>query len=269
MDELTLRAFATDHAFMAVGHETFEADGASFVRDPAYPDVYDANHLRAVSTATLVEVERLLAHADRAFAHCPQRLVRVDPDTPPVVEAVLVLRGYQRAATVFLVLEDALVGAAPAHDVRPIADEAGWTAQGRMKERDWSEVVAAKDLRGLAHVGAQMARIDRVKTPPAVWWLAYLSEKPCGYVASFVGPNGIGQVEDLYVEPEMRRRGLATALIHRAVADCRARGAGPVLICADVDDTPKQMYAAMGFRPIAVEQKYLLKIEPVVAAASG
>lgn len=58
----------------------------------------------------------------------------------------------------------------------------------------------------------------------------------------------------------MRPRGVATALIHRAVADCRARGAGPVLIVADVDDTPKRMYAALGFRPLAVEQKYLLRL---------
>ena len=258
MDELTRRVIATDHAFMALGHETFAAEGASFVRNPAYPDVYDANHVRAVRAATFEDMTRLLERADREFAHCPQRLVRLDSDTPPVVEAVLVLRGYQRGATIFLVLEDALVGAAPAHDVRPIVDEAGWTAQARLQQRGWSEVVAAKNLSGLGHVGGQMVRIDRVKSPPAVWWLAYLSEKPCGFVASFVGPDGIGQVEDLYVEPEVRRRGLATALIHRAVADCRARGAGPVLICADVDDTPKQMYAAMGFRPIAVEQKYLL-----------
>ena len=37
MDELTRRVFATDHAFMALGHETFEAEGASFVRDPGVP----------------------------------------------------------------------------------------------------------------------------------------------------------------------------------------------------------------------------------------
>jgi predicted GNAT family acetyltransferase len=81
-------------------------------------------------------------------------------------------------------------------------------------------------------------------------------------MASLVGADGVGQVEDLYVEPEVRHRGLATALIHRAVADCRARGAGPVLIVADASDTPKAMYAAMGFRPLAVERKYLLRLAP-------
>src|SRR5262249_57474549 len=92
------------------------------------------------------------------------------------------------------------------------------------------------------------------------YWLAYVDGQPRGFVASLIGPTGTGQVEDLYVEPEVRHRGLATALIHRGVADCRARGAGPVLIVADGSDTPKAMYAAMGFRPRAVEHKYLLRL---------
>lgn len=65
MDELTRRAFAVDHAFLALGHETFDADGASFVRNPVYPRVHDANHVRAVRAATPDAVERLLARADR------------------------------------------------------------------------------------------------------------------------------------------------------------------------------------------------------------
>jgi hypothetical protein len=60
LDDLTRRAFALDHAFLALGHETFDAEGASFVRDPAYPRVYDANHVRAVRTATPDAVERLV-----------------------------------------------------------------------------------------------------------------------------------------------------------------------------------------------------------------
>ena len=93
------------------------------------------------------------------------------------------------------------------------------------------------------------------------YWLAYVDGVPRGFLGSLVDADGMGQVEDLYVEPEVRHRGLATALIHRAVADCRARGAGPVLIVSDAGDTPKVMYAAMGFRPLLVEHKYLLRLD--------
>jgi GNAT superfamily N-acetyltransferase len=65
--------------------------------------------------------------------------------------------------------------------------------------------------------------------------------EPRGFLGSLVGAGAIGQVEDLYVEPEVRHRNLATALLHRAVADCRARGARPVLIVPDASDTPKAM----------------------------
>jgi GNAT superfamily N-acetyltransferase len=259
-DDLTRRAFAVDQAFLVLGHETFEAEGARFVRAPEYPTVHDANHIHAVRAATPDAVVRLLERADREFAHCRHRLVRLDADTPPVVEAMLVVRGYRREATVVLLLEGDLSGDAPAHEIRPIEDEAGWQAHARLKQADWDEVAASKGLRDVAHVGAQMARIDRAKSPPVTWWLAYVDGTPCGYVASFAGCEGVGQVEDLYVDPAMRRRGVATALIRRAVADCRARGAGPVLIVADVDDTPKQMYVALGFRPLGVAQKYTLHL---------
>jgi predicted N-acetyltransferase YhbS len=60
----------------------------------------------------------------------------------------------------------------------------------------------------------------------------------------------------LFVEAAFRHRGLATALIHHCVRRCREAGAGPVVIVADPDDTPKHMYAAMGFRPVATKRDY-------------
>jgi GNAT superfamily N-acetyltransferase len=258
MDDLTRRALAVDHALLALGHETFEVCGARFVRDPAYPRVYDANHVREVRTATPEAVEALLARADREFAHCPQRLVRLDADAPALVEAMLVLRGYQRSATLFAVLEGDVRGRAPVHDVRGITTEADWAAHAELKRRDWDEVAESKGLRDVADVGPALAAIARAKAPGVTWWLASLGGVPCGYLAAFVGVDGMGQVEDLYVTPETRHRGVATALLHRGIADCRARGAGSVVIVSDADDTPKHMYAAMGFRPLAVESKYLL-----------
>ena len=67
-------------------------------------------------------------------------------------------------------------------------------------------------------------------------------------------------MEELYTQPEFRHRGLATALIHHCVADCRSHGAGSVVIVCAPGDTPKQMYAAMGFQPVAVKRNYWKKI---------
>ena len=59
----------------------------------------------------------------------------------------------------------------------------------------------------------------------------------------------------LFEKLDNLRRGIATALIAHAVGDARNRGAGPVLIGADPDDTPKHMYAAMGFRPFCLTHR--------------
>lgn len=67
-------------------------------------------------------------------------------------------------------------------------------------------------------------------------------------------------MEDLFTLPEYRHRGLATALMHRCVRDCRERGARSVIIACDPTDTPKQMYRAMGFGPVAIQTHYLKRL---------
>ena len=46
-------------------------------------------------------------------------------------------------------------------------------------------------------------------------WLAYAEGTPTGYLSSWVAPNGVGYLEDLFTHPDYRHRGLATALTHR------------------------------------------------------
>jgi predicted GNAT family acetyltransferase len=63
-------------------------------------------------------------------------------------------------------------------------------------------------------------------------------------------------VENLFTHPDHRHRGIATALIHHCVADARAHGSRPVVIVCDPNDTPKNMYGALGFRPVAIKRAY-------------
>ena len=97
--ELTRRAVAVDGDFLALGHEVFEADGARFVRDRSLPRIYDANYVSDVRVATPDAVERLLARVDREYPHTRHRALQLDISTPPAVEAVLVLRGYEHSAS--------------------------------------------------------------------------------------------------------------------------------------------------------------------------
>ena len=64
--------------------------------------------------------------------------------------------------------------------------------------------------------------------------LVYADGQPVGHCNAWEGIDGIGQVEDLFVHPKDRRRGIATALLSACVSLARQRGAGPVVIVVDL-----------------------------------
>jgi GNAT superfamily N-acetyltransferase len=60
----------------------------------------------------------------------------------------------------------------------------------------------------------------------------------------------VAQVENVNTLEEFRGKGVARAVILRAVDEARAAGAEHVFIVADDDDWPKDLYARLGFDPI-------------------
>jgi len=113
-----------------------------------------------------------------------------------------------------------------------------------------------------------MIRLNRRRQPPVQYFMAWIDDQPVAYFNSWSGIDGVGQVEDLFTHPDFRHGGLATSLIHHCVAEARRNGAGPVVIAADPSDTPKNMYNAMGFRPVALYSHYLKKLNAPVGEAS-
>jgi GNAT superfamily N-acetyltransferase len=255
LDELTRRALAVNYANLALGHETFAAEGATFVRDRALPLIYDANFVMDV-TRTPDEIGRLLARVDAGYPHTRGRTFRLTPDTPPAFEARLALDGYAREDSLVMLLEGELRVTAKPCDVRLVETDAGWRAYAALKRADFLEHDTPLDEGAREQVAAGLATANRGKCPPVRYWLAWADGEPRGFFNAWEGFDGVGQVEDLFVHQDWRHRGIATALMHRCVADARARGAGPIVIVCNPDDTPKNMYAAMGFRPLAVARLY-------------
>lgn len=258
-NDLLRRAIDVNLDNLALGHETFEAAGATFVRSLAFPRVYDANFVSRVQARTPAEIDALLDRIEREYAHCRHRCIRVDNAAAPAVEARLALDGYVQTSVLISLLEGDLAGTAKDIELREVTDDAGWDAFFELNVADWEEhadrtKIVTPDSVGL---GRQLAESQRVKSPPVRYWLAYADGAPCGYFNAWEGTAGVGQVENLFVLKEARHRGLATALIHRCVTEARARGAGSVVIVSDPTDTPKQMYAAMGFRPLAMQRSWV------------
>ena len=258
--ELTSRALDVDAANLALGHETFEACGATFVRNRAYALIYDANHVAAINASTPDEIERLSARVELEYAHASHREFGVDFRTPPAFVARLLLDGYERRDSLVMVLEGDLRARPSDVEIRPVQTEDDWREYAALKALDWLEHERRIKKAPEPSVGEALYAVGRLKQPPVQYWFACLKGRPLAYFNSWGGIDGVGQIEDLFTHPKFRHRGLATALIHHCVRECRRNGAGPVVIVADPTDTPKQMYAAMGFRPVAVYSHYLKRL---------
>jgi ribosomal protein S18 acetylase RimI-like enzyme len=257
MDALVRPALAVTQAFLALGNEVTPTPLGVFVRNRRAPRIWDANHVAHPAAAAPEEVDRLLATVEAHYAGSPHRRVDLDAAPSPALETRLAREGWIERRFEVMVLDGELRGRGGPCDIRPIAGDAGWAAFEGLRALAWAEESARLGLSGDPGIAAETCRVFRAKAPPVRWWLAFERDEPRGYFASWEGIDGIGQVEDLFVHPAHRHRGIATALVHHCVRDCRAHGAGIVLIVADPADTPREMYAAMGFRVLAVKREYL------------
>ena len=254
---LVRRAIEVERRNLALGHEVFDAEGATFVRNMDLPGVYDANFVFGVTARDPIPIDRLLQRAEREYLHAKRITFRVDPFTPPAFEARLALDGYDRKDAIVLVLDKALRGIPAPRDMRPSSDEAGWKAYSKLKHLDLQEYLArAGHQIWDSGVTDGLVAASRLKCPPVEYVLAYDDGRPVGYCSTWEGIEGVGQVEDLFVHPDYRHRGIATSLLHQCVATARERGAGSIVIVVSAMNTAKTLYSAMGWEPVAVCREY-------------
>ena len=268
--DLAAKALDTNAALLALTCEQVEADGALWVHDRESPDIYDANHAQRITASTPAGIERLLARAEREYAHCNHRRFQVDFRTSPLVSARLALDGYARDDGLMMVLQGELRAPPIEHDVRPVITDKDWEAYAVLKAADWEEHRRRlPDPKPGSEIAEAFVRIYRRKAPDVQYFMAYVDGRPTAFFSSWPGVDGVGQVEDLFTLPEWRRRGLATALMRRCVRACRERGAAQVAIACDPSDTPKQIYAAMGFVPAALDMRYLKRLDKPAAPSAA
>jgi GNAT superfamily N-acetyltransferase len=262
-DDLLNRVAKTNLAFSALGNERFEAHGATFVRNTATPNRYDSNQVALVRADSPDDFEAILRAADDAFAGFSHRMFSIDAATPSAFQARLALeQGYRASDGLVQLLEGELQATPHSVDIREVTSEDDWSLYRELDAMWWLESGTGDDALGPydERLHDEFMVNLRLKTPPVRRWFACVDGVPRAFFGSWPGENGIGMVEDLFCHPDYRHRGLATTLLAHAVADARARGAGPVIINSEPRDTPKQMYARMGFRPFYVQRTWLKKL---------
>lgn len=253
---LVRQVYDTVAGYEQLGNEVFEADGGTFVRNRAFPRRHVANHVTPISSATPAAIDRLFQRVEQEFAGFRHRRFNVNPFTPPACAARLTLGEWQVGEYVQLLLEGDLPVRSQAADIRPVQDDADWAAYRSLEDAEWKESVDKQRKPFDPTLTAEFVASKRAKCPAARHWIAYAGGVACAYGSSWSGRSGVGIVEDLFTHPAYRHRGMATAIIAHGVAAARREGAGPIVIGAAVDDTPKHMYAALGFRPLLVTRTY-------------
>jgi GNAT superfamily N-acetyltransferase len=249
-------------AYNELGNTVVEEPTARFVCNPATPLVHDDNILSWVRAQTDDDIDAVLARADDLYGGLRHRKVMLDPGTPAAFEARLVLEGYEPHPHVELVLDGDLRATPAPVDVRPVESDDDWRSLAVLWRLDHEEEVEKGQHDPWAsEVTEQMVAGKRLKAPDLRFWLARVDGTDAAFFSSWPGIDGLGIVEDLFTRPELRGRGIATALIAHCVDDARARGAGPVAISARTGDTPKHMYAALGFHPTGISRSYLRTIQ--------
>jgi GNAT superfamily N-acetyltransferase len=263
-EQLRRQAEATLDWYHQLSGTSTDRELGRFLVEPTRPQVWDANHVRRARAGSDRAIDELLAEMDRVYAAMGHRQINVDTDTPDRLEARLALDGWTAKPAIQHLLRgplrlDLVTRAAPSDLViRPAVDGDDWVSMGELTRLDHLEGAHDEGREAWApSVTQDIVDHRRAKAPHVQAWLAQLDGRDVGMFSSMGPPPGdarIGLVEDLFVHPDWRGRGISVELIARCVADARDRGADQVLIGSDPDDWPKGLYARLGFAPAWVDR---------------
>jgi len=244
-----------------LGNTGIDGPGCHLVVNPAFPQVWDANHADAVTATTTAEIDGLLAAMDLHLAHTPWRVAHTDGFTPDAFLARLALDGFEaRPQTIQMALQGPLTHRGCAIDLRPVETDADWASLHPLVVADVAEGRTTGDLSLSAAFAAEMLATRRAKAPHCRYHLVWREGRAVAYGALAAAPDGVGLIEDLYTSPSVRRLGIATAVIAALVDRLRDAGCDTVFLGALATETPKHLYARLGFRPVGLATTWVHEV---------
>lgn len=241
--------------YRALGYDALETGGVTVVATPAHPDTWEANWAQAgPATDAAALFSALETHHPAGW-----QVVVVDALTLPGVEAALALADFRVESTLIEMVAEriAMSTAAPAFAVERV-DAAQWDRFVRLVEIDQREGKRTGEYDEAVGIGL----IDGMRRRLALcdYWLLVEEGVDAGYGMTVACPNGLGLIESLFTLPDRRGRGLMSAFIAEAVRRLRAAGCGAVFLDAHAHDTPKHLYARLGFAPVAVTRTWARQV---------
>ncbi|MFA7296981.1 MAG: GNAT family N-acetyltransferase [Dehalococcoidia bacterium] len=239
-----IQAMLDDYALLAT--DAVDRCGSMFLRNADAPTRHLANHVRRVRHGAEDDIEAFMAALDDHYGDLGFRAVVTDWFTPPPIEARLLADGYECTTNLVLATDAPLRGATSEVDIRTVPhDSADLAALVEVDETDvWREWWALEQRRGDAYTHL----------------VAFEDGLPVGRLAYRV-KGVLANLETLFVRPEHRHRGLATALLLRADAEARTAGATTLCLLTRADQTAKDLYRRLGFEPAFTTRLYHRTVE--------
>jgi ribosomal protein S18 acetylase RimI-like enzyme len=221
--------------------------GTAYLHDEL-PRVWSRNYLsleRDLESATAglvsAEAERVLGEA--GVAH---RKVEVfDAEVGERLAPDLAKLGWQVECDVIMVAArdpDREADLSLVAEVEPEVLEPVWAEVGR-GDRDIEDEDVIRQLADGKRVLASAI---------GARFFAAQADGEIGAYCELYSGGGIGQIENVLTLERFRNRGLARALVLRALAESRAAGNDLTFLLANRDDWPKELYRKLGFDEIAL-----------------
>jgi GNAT superfamily N-acetyltransferase len=251
-----VQALALDRGIRVRGaRETATVPGGVVIRHPGLPHVYHLNSvLLDAPLPAAVDAAAVIRLADAGLAGFRHRcLVLDDVDAAQRLEPELVAAGWSRSRTVFMVWRG---------EPEPLIDD-------RAGELSDPELRAIQSKLFLEERPGKRALVDALVEAQAALRAGTSAlgfgagegegDEPASSCTLFIDRQaGAAMIEEVGTLVAHRERGLAKAVVSRALRVAVAEGLRPIVIPADADDWPQLMYAKLGFEPGPLQVSFTL-----------
>lgn len=230
--------------------DVVETDIGWVARSEELPLVHTLNQVRVTGRCSPEEARSC---AETHQGGLPYRhLVVEDPRTASALHGVL--RGWSTEREVLMAL-----GAPPSRTDRATArpDRSGARIDELSEEETSALMASWVREAGLVTAPGVAAQLDAYQRREGRLWderrlgVRDARGEPVAMTKLRSDGAGTAWVEDVYALPGARGRGYGRALVAAAVERARAQGHRLTFILADDEDWPKDLYARVGFRPVA------------------
>jgi len=217
------------------------------------PRVWDLNFLRVEGAPPDLGARALVAEADRiqGAAGLEHRMVSIEDDrTGARLSPELRSQGWSAETLVIMVHRRTPYRAVNTTIAREIDED---TAASATKAFTRTQPYGREDA-----TVRQIIEMRRVvaRAVPTRHYGAPDSGAPKSF-CDLYSKDGIGQIEDVAMLETYRGRGLATAVVAKALEESLAAGNDITFLTADDDDWPKDLYGKLGFDTLGYKHSAL------------